>query len=181
MIDIGVARPSVQGQAMISTATALTNANPNEGAGPNAIQKPKVTNATNTTAGTKYPATTSARCCIGARLRCAAATIWTIRCSIVSLPTRSACMRKLLIPFKVPPITRSLTALATGIGSPAIIDSSTELAPSTTRPSTGTFSPGRTRSRSPIAIRSSGMDNSVPSLPTRTASTGVKCSSARIA
>ena len=38
---------------------------------------------------------------------------------------------------------------STGIGSPVIIDSSTELLPSTTTPSTGTLSPGRTRSRSP--------------------------------
>jgi hypothetical protein len=36
-----------------------------------------------------------------------------------------------------------------GIGSPVIIDSSTELAPSSTTPSTGTRSPGRTRRQSP--------------------------------
>ena len=40
-------------------------------------------------------------------------------------------------------------ASPTGIGSPVTIDSSTALAPSTTTPSTGTFSPGRTRRRSP--------------------------------
>ena len=49
----------------------------------------------------------------------------------------------------VPPITRSPAAFSTGIGSPVTIDSSTALAPSSTTPSTGTFSPGRTRSRSP--------------------------------
>ena len=38
---------------------------------------------------------------------------------------------------------------STGIGSPVIMDSSTEC-PSTTSPSTGTFSPGRTRSWSPV-------------------------------
>ena len=40
----------------------------------------------------------------------------------------------------------------TGIGSPVIIDSSMLVLPSITRPSTGTFSPGRTRSRSPFSI-----------------------------
>ena len=40
---------------------------------------------------------------------------------------------------------------STGIGSPVTIDSSTALRPSRTTPSTGTFSPGRTRSRSPTA------------------------------
>ena len=38
---------------------------------------------------------------------------------------------------------------STGIGSPVSIDSSTLERPSSTTPSTGTFSPGRTRSRSP--------------------------------
>ena len=40
-------------------------------------------------------------------------------------------------------------SFSTGIGSPVSIDSSTALAPSSTTPSTGTFSPGRTRRRSP--------------------------------
>ena len=42
MIDIGVARPSAQGQAMISTATALTSAKPIAGAGPNSDQATNV-------------------------------------------------------------------------------------------------------------------------------------------
>ena len=53
MIDIGVARPKAQGQAMISTATALTRAWAIRGSGPNAAQAPKVTTATAITAGTK--------------------------------------------------------------------------------------------------------------------------------
>ncbi len=44
-----------------------------------------------------------------------------------------------------------------------IIDSSTDELPSITSPSTGTFSPGRTRSRSPIWTCSSGTSSSVPS------------------
>ena len=41
MIDIGVARPSAQGQAMISTVTAATSANVKRGSGPNIIQAAK--------------------------------------------------------------------------------------------------------------------------------------------
>ena len=51
--------------------------------------------------------------------------------------------------FSVPPVSASPACFATGNGSPVIIDSSTDELPSSTTPSTGTLSPGRTRSRSP--------------------------------
>ena len=72
-----------------------------------------------------------------------------IRESTVSLPTLSATIRNEPVWLRVPPITASPTRFSTGIGSPVIIDSSTELPPSVRRPSTGIFSPGRTRSTSP--------------------------------
>jgi hypothetical protein len=50
MIDIGVASPRAQGQAMISTATALTTAS---AGAPTRVQTRKVTTATPITAGTK--------------------------------------------------------------------------------------------------------------------------------
>ena len=53
MIDIGVARPRAQGQAMISTATALIKPKAMAGSGPTTAQTAKVTAATNRTAGTK--------------------------------------------------------------------------------------------------------------------------------
>ena len=54
MIDIGVARPSAQGHAMISTATALTRAWAiRRLAVRDSAQTIKVTTATSTTAGTK--------------------------------------------------------------------------------------------------------------------------------
>ena len=53
MIDIGVASPSAQGQAMISTATALTIACASAGAGPATNQPMNVSTAHSTTAGTK--------------------------------------------------------------------------------------------------------------------------------
>src|SRR3954462_8556723 len=60
MIDIGVARPSAHGQAMINTATALMIAGAIRGSGPIVPQAIAVITATATTLGTKYPATTSA-------------------------------------------------------------------------------------------------------------------------
>lgn len=53
MIDIGVASPSAQGQAMMSTATALTSAFAIRGSGPIRPQTMAVTTAAETTAGTK--------------------------------------------------------------------------------------------------------------------------------
>ena len=68
---------------------------------------------------------------------------------MVPVPTRSERIVRLPVVFSVAPITLSPARLVTGTGSPVSIDSSTALEPSTTTPSTGTFSPGRTRSTSP--------------------------------
>ena len=97
------------------------------------------------TAGTNMPATLSAYFWIGARLRCALATICTIWLSTVSLPIRVASITRLPVPLIVAPVTGSPATFSTGTGSPEIIDSSTDERPSTTTPSTGTLSPGRTR------------------------------------
>ena len=86
---------------------------------------------------------------MGARLRCASLTICTICASMVSLPTRSARISSQPVPFTVAPITLSPARFSTGMDSPVTIDSSTELRPSSTVPSAGIFSPGRTRSLSP--------------------------------
>ena len=53
MIAVGVARPSAQGQAMMSTAIAAASANVSRGSGPNTSQPPNVRAATTSTAGTK--------------------------------------------------------------------------------------------------------------------------------
>ena len=95
MIDIGVASPSAQGQAMISTLTAATSPKAKRGSGPNVAQEAKAMSAAAITVGTNQPATWSARRWIGARLRCACATICTICASSVSRPTLSARMTKL--------------------------------------------------------------------------------------
>ena len=90
-----------------------------------------------TTIWTKYAAMTSASRWIGARVRCASPTMCTMRASSVSAPTRSARITSEPLPLTVAPVTLSPAALATGTGSPVIMDSSTRLAPSSTVPSTG--------------------------------------------
>ena len=59
-------------------------------------------------------------------------------------------------------MTVSPVALSTGRLSPVSMLSSTAVAPSVTTPSTGTFSPGRTRTRSPTTTCSTGTSTSAP-------------------
>ncbi len=181
MIDIGVAKPSAQGQAMMSTETAAIRPKVSRGSGPNSDQPLKASTATASTSGTNQPETRSASRWIGAWLRCACATMATIRASIVYLPTLSARITKVPATLIVPPITLSPADLRTGIDSPVTIDSSTVLRPSMTSPSTGTFSPGLTRSRSPTTTAASGTSSSLPSGLTRRQVFGVRSSSARMA
>ena len=53
MMEMGVASPSAQGQAMMSTLTAAIRAWASCGAGPKTIQTMKAITATAITAGTK--------------------------------------------------------------------------------------------------------------------------------
>ena len=133
------------------------------------------------TVGTNQPDTWSASRWIGARERCAAATICTMRDSMVSRPTFSARITKLPVVLSVPAMSLAPASLATGMDSPVTIDSSTAERPSISSPSTGTFSPGRTRRRSPTAIASSDTSSSLPSAFKRRAVFGARSSKARIA
>ncbi|MNV18330.1 hypothetical protein D3C71_1091520 [compost metagenome] len=166
---------------MISTATALSTACVHEGAGPNSPQPKNVNTAIDNTASTNQYATVSAMRCIGARERCACATNCTICASMLSSPRRSARTTRLPVPLSVAPITASPTAFATGTGSPVSIDSSMEERPSTTVPSTGTFSPGRTRTRSPGCSAAMSRSSSRPSSRSTRAVFGARPSSALIA
>jgi hypothetical protein len=105
----------------------------------------------------------------------------TMRASSVPAPTFSARITNDPVPFTVAPMTGISARFSTGMGSPVTIDSSTALVPSVTTPSTGTFSPGRTRSRSPGWMCSSGTSSSDPSARSRRAVFGASPSSARIA
>jgi hypothetical protein len=122
MIDIGVARPNAQGQAMMRTATEATRACARRGSGPTFAQIAKVRTETASTAGTNQAATRSASRWMGARLLWASATMRTMRASSVSLPTLSADMISHPNPFKVPPSTLSPARFSAGSGSPVIID-----------------------------------------------------------
>ena len=119
--------------------------------------------------------------CIGAFERCAIATIWTICASTVAEPTCSERITNAPLVLSVAPMSLSPARLVTGSGSPVSIDSSRALLPSTTTPSTGTFSPGRTRSASPTCTWASGTSSSVPSALMRRAVFGARPSSDLIA
>ena len=104
-----------------------------------------------------------------------------MRASIVSRPTRSALITRAPLWLTVPPMTCAPAVLVTGIDSPVTMDSSREERPSSTLPSTGTFSPGRTRSLSPTTTASSCTSSSVSSGRRRRAVLGDRSSSARMA
>ena len=165
MIATGVARPREQGQAMMRTATAATR--PAVGLPAKSHQAAKVAAAIPRTAGTKTAEIRSARRCTGALEPWASATRRTIWASAVSAPTALARMVRTPFVFTVAPATFAPSALSTGADSPVSIDSSTAEKPETTTPSTGTFSPGRTRTRSPTITCSTGTIRSVPSTTTR--------------
>jgi hypothetical protein len=129
MIDIGVANPNAQGQAIMRTAIAFSSAWPIRGSGPTRLQTAKDAMAMAITSGTNHPEIRSATACIGARLRCASATMRIMRASIVSLPTACVSMTRLPVPFTVPPVSALAISLATGKGSPVSIDSSTDERP----------------------------------------------------
>ena len=99
----------------------------------------------------------------------------------MSDPTRVASTTRLPVPFIVAPVTGSPSVFSTGTGSPEIMLSSIEDRPSRTTPSTGTLSPGRTRSRSPTCTSSSGISSSEPSSRMTRAVLAAISSSARIA
>ena len=144
MIDIGVARPRAQGQAMISTATALTRRVGQRGCRARAAPRPRnARTATATTAGTNQPATRSASRWIGARLRWACATmLHDLGQHGLGADLARPRMTKLPVPFTVPPITavaRPLLDRHRLAGDHGLVD---RAGPSSTTPSTGTLLAG---------------------------------------
>ena len=167
MIAVGVARPIAHGQAITTTLMNAVSASVSRGSGPTIAQARNAAPASPRTIGTKTSLIRSARRWIGALLPWARRTMSTIRARAVSLPTRVA--RKTNVPFvlSVAPITSSPGATSTGIGSPVSIERSIAEAPETTIPSTGTFSPGRTRTRSPTRTSASSTSSSSSPRTTR--------------
>ena len=106
-----MARPMAQGQAMISTATALTSPKVSAGSGPKISQTPKVRTASAMTTGTKTIVTLSTMACIGSLPPWASSTMRMICASIVSRPTAVARKVKLPVWFTVPRHNRRADAL----------------------------------------------------------------------
>ena len=166
MIAVGVASPMAHGQAMTTTVMNAASARVSFGSGPSRHQSANVSAPIARTTGTKIPLIRSASRWIGALEPWARRTSSTIWASAVSLPTRVARMTKLPVVLRVAPITSSPGRFVTGIASPVSIDSSSALRPRRT-PSTGTFSPGRTRRRSPGRTWSIGTSTSPASVTRR--------------
>jgi hypothetical protein len=178
MIAVGVARPSEQGQAITSTATAFSMASV---ASPVAAHQPRnVAAAITSTTGTNTALTRSARRWIGGLDACAPSTRRTILASVVSAPTAVVSITIRPSVSMEPSVTLLPTPFSTGRLSPVSMASSTLPPPSTTRPSTGMHSPGRTTTTSPTATRASGTSTSAPSRRTLAVS-GRRPMSARIA
>ena len=113
MIDIGVARPSAHGHAMISTATALTSACASRGSGPTSAQTTNVDDRdrdrppARTSRDTGRPAAGSAR---ATALRLADHARRSARAACRARRARPA-SRTLPVPLTVPPVTRLAGAL----------------------------------------------------------------------
>ena len=84
-----------------------------------------------------------------------------VRCTALSASGRIARASTRPPPLSVPAISSEPTAFGTASDSPVSVDSSTSVAPSVTRASTGTRSPGRSRIMSPA--RSAATSTSDPS------------------
>ncbi len=162
MIAVGVASPIAHGHAITTTPMNAVSESVSRGSGPSTNHSTKVSAATAITAGTNTSLIRSASRWIGALDPWARWTSSTIRASAVSRPTRVARMTNEPVVLRVAPMTSSPVAFVLGIGSPVSIDSSTGDAPSTTTPSTGTLSPGRTRSRSPGTTTARSTSSSTP-------------------
>ena len=143
--DMGVARPRAQGQAMIRTVVAAMIICTTAGSGPTLYQTSAAATAISITLGTNTDDILSASRPMAGFEPWAFFTRWIIWAKAVSLPTRVASYTMAPWVFSVPAETSSSTPLLTGMGSPVSMLSSIRVLPSTTRPSTGRFSPGRTR------------------------------------
>ena len=161
-----MARPSAQGQAMISTATAAVKAA--SAPFPVSSQAARTTIAMTKTIGTKMPETLSARRWISALPDWASSTICAMRASWVSAPTRVARTTRRPPALTVAPVTASPSPTSTGTDSPVSIEASTAELPCSTTPSVAIFSPGRTTKRSPSASSPTGTRTSAPSFSTAT-------------
>ena len=162
MMATGVARPKAQGQLMTKTAIPRAAASPT--GAPKASHTAAVMAARAMTTGTKTPDTRSAILAMGAFVAAASSMRRMIWARVVSSPTRAARQRRKPDWFSVAEATSSPGPLSMGRLSPVSAASFTALVPSTTTPSTGMVSPGRTTKMSPALTSPTGTVVSAPSL-----------------
>src|SRR3989338_2116508 len=176
---VGVARPRASGQAIttaeIAKVRAVKSVAPARKYPPKTAATPEPTATT-----TSQPAALSAIRWPGALEFWAVSTSLMICAKTVSAPTFTALNLTTPVTFTDPPTTLSPLFLATGKDSPVTNDSSMEVDPSTTSPSTGTLSPGRTTTISSFTISELGILISLP-LRITTALGGTKSNKARSA
>ena len=159
MMAAGVAKPSAQGQAMTSTETAFSSAA--EPVAPAIDHASRVARASASTTGTKTALTRSTWRWIGGLEAWAPSTRRTMRASTVSAPTEVVRIDSTPSRRMEPPATEAPGGFSTGRLSPVSMDSSTAPPPSSTAPSMGMRSPGRTTTMSPTAIWAIGTVSSV--------------------
>lgn len=127
-----------------------------------------------TTTPIEYRCSTfSMNSCVRALVALASSTRVAIRAMTASAAGRSTRTVSTPVPFDVPAQTSSPGALSTGNGSPVMDAWSTSEPPSSTVPSAGTRSPGRTTTTSPAVRSAAGTARSCPPAST------VACSGAR--
>ena len=101
--------------------------------------------AKRTSSAVRRDAARSSRTCSGVRTVCARCRAAIVRCSAVASPIAVGVMNALPARLSVPARTASPTAFSAGRAAPVRADASTVQVPEHTTPSTGTRSPGRTR------------------------------------
>ena len=149
---VGVASPSAQGQAMMSTLMNVVRAKAAGLLSGKRVQNRAEAMARMTTVGTKILDMRSASCCICGLEPRACSTRATICDSRVWLPTFWAMILRVPSWLMLPAKTWLPLVLAAGMGSPVMADSSMWELPERTLPSMGMRSPGLMMTKSPSRI-----------------------------
>ncbi|MPM41024.1 hypothetical protein SDC9_87673 [bioreactor metagenome] len=178
---VGVARPSAQGQLMISTDTAAVTAKVADS--PRTSQTTSVISASTMTIGTKTPEILSASAWERDFPVWASSTRWAIWASWVSAPTAVARTTNRPVVLTEAPTTALPGWTSTGSDSPVMTELSIAESPLTTTPSVAIFSPGRTTNSSSTTSFSIGTVTSAPPRKTVTdlAPTSARARSAELA
>ena len=179
-IAVGLDSRSADGHSTTRIVIAVSVASPRTAGSALLLMKYHTSPATDSATGTKYAATCSIRSCRGVRSCSASRISWLTFPIVVSSPTlvarRSICPVRFVVPAK----TCAPSCASTGALSPVRLAWLISVVPRVTSPSTGRFSPGRTRTVSPSSTSLRRTSCSLPSRTTRAVS-GVRRTSCSIA